>query len=76
MKPVDINSLCDGNLNITNRNRIVARNIYNLEILELDLNKNSCTLKVRTSEKSKKGLEEKAEFTTTIIMRNTIKQPI
>lgn len=75
MKPPDINSLCDLNLTLNN-GRIVARNIYDLQFVEMNRSKNSCTLTVITRDKAKADREIRSTYTTTVILRNTVKQPI
>ncbi|HPZ08755.1 MAG TPA: hypothetical protein PL110_11615 [Candidatus Eremiobacteraeota bacterium] len=74
MKSSDVMALCNGDLKITPRNRIVARNIYKLELLDMNENQNSCTLKVITKEKSRTG-DVKSEYTGTVQMKNSIKLP-
>jgi len=76
MKSSDVLSLCDGNLAITPENRIIARNISALELLDMDLQKSSCNLRVKTIEKTRTGIDAESVYTTLVIMRNTIGQPV
>lgn len=71
----DVKALCDGNTNTTTNNRIVARNIYSLELVSMDPCKNSCTLKIDIRARGMRTEETKSSYVTTVIMRNTIKQP-
>ena len=75
LQPIDVKALCDGNLNTTIHNRIVARNIYSLEVVSMDPAKNSCTLKIDIRARGMRTEETKSSYLTTVIMRNTIKQP-
>ncbi len=71
----DVKALCDCNTNTTINNRIVARNIYSLELVSRDLCKNSCTLKIDIRARGMRIDETKSSYITTVIMRNSIKQP-
>ena len=53
----DVQALCNGDLNVTDTNRIVARNIHAVQLVNLDLSKSSCTLRVVTREKTKSGID-------------------
>jgi len=75
LESYDVKALCDGNMTITSNNRIVARNIYSLELVSMDPAKNSCTLKIDVRARGMRSEEIKASYLTTVIMRNTIKQP-
>ena len=72
----DVQALCDGNLTLTNNNRIVARNVYELKLIEMDTNKNSCTICVTTRDTTKADVDVDSTYTTTVIMKNSIKQPL
>lgn len=71
----DVKDLCDGNIKTTIHNRIIARNIYSLELVNRDPRKNSCTLKIDIRARGMRTEETKSSYLTTVIMRNTIKQP-
>ena len=75
LQVTDVKALCDGNTNTTVNNRIVARNIYSLELISRDHRKNSCTLKIDIRARGMRTEETKSSYVTTVIMRNTIKQP-
>lgn len=53
------------------KERIVAKNIYNLELIEQSGNR--CTLKVTASENARNGITARSTRTFTIVMNNTIK---
>jgi len=58
----------------TDKEKTVARNICNFEVLELS--GNFCTLKVTAREKGKYNLEVKNTCTVTVVMKNTVKHKI
>ncbi len=74
LKSSDVASLCNGDLTTTERNRIVARNLYRLELLEMNRNMNSCTLRVITRDTTKSDVMVNSTYTTTVIMKNSVKQ--
>lgn len=53
------------------KERIVAKNIYSLELIEQSGNR--CNLKVTASEKARNGITVRGTRTFTIVMNNTIK---
>lgn len=74
MDPNDLISLSSPGGVGTDKEKTVARNICNFEVLELS--GNFCTLKVTAREKGKHNLEVKNTCTVTVVMKNTIKHKI
>jgi len=74
----DFLSRCSGSTAFSSTNRVCARNITEMKCSKITIFSstcNSCMITVKTKEKGA-GKEDQSSYTITVIMRNTIKQPI